>query len=74
MPGNETLDVTEVAKLLHLSRNYIWRLAKNGKIPRPVHISPRGRVESVDEIGHGRVFETQARKGRERGGVRIWTK
>jgi excisionase family DNA binding protein len=35
------LDVQEVANLLGIHRRTVWQMASAGRIPSPVHLSPR---------------------------------
>ena len=40
----------EVAALLKVTRVHVWRLAKSGRIPRPIYIAPRAPRWRADEI------------------------
>jgi predicted DNA-binding transcriptional regulator AlpA len=40
----ETLEVEQVARLIHISQNYVWTLVRKGEIPPPIHVSKRGRI------------------------------
>ena len=44
------LRVNEVQNKTSLTRNQIYRLMAEGKFPKPLHISERGRAWRSDEI------------------------
>ena len=38
------------AELLSISRSYLWRLVKQGKIPAPIKLGPKTTVWKSDDV------------------------
>lgn len=50
LPDSALIDVATVARVMSYSRNHVWRLARSGKLPKPIKLGPNSTRWKVSEI------------------------